>query len=162
MELLDRYLHAVKFWLPRQHQEDLAAELREDIQSQIEEKEAALGRAGGAGGGVHTEAERPPHAGRRALSVSRAGDRSGAAAGLLVRAEAGAAVDSCAAVDSIAAHGFTISIAGVAQIIWVFWSATFTAIGIISVVFAAIERYHNGANPWRTGIRVSYRGFGRA
>ena len=45
----------------------------------------------------------------------------------------------------IAAHDFTISGAGVAQIIWIFWSGTFTAIGIITVVFAAIEKYHNGA-----------------
>ncbi|HET9182305.1 MAG TPA: hypothetical protein VFP59_09250 [Candidatus Angelobacter sp.] len=44
MELIDRYLQAVKFWLPKGQQEDIAAELLEDIQSQIEEKESALGR----------------------------------------------------------------------------------------------------------------------
>jgi hypothetical protein len=43
MDLLDRYLHAVKFWLPRAQQDDIIAELREDIRSRIQEKEAELG-----------------------------------------------------------------------------------------------------------------------
>jgi hypothetical protein len=43
MELLDRYLQAVKFWLPKSQRDDIIAELSEDIQSQIEEKEAELG-----------------------------------------------------------------------------------------------------------------------
>ena len=44
MELLDRYLQAVRFWLPRKQQEDIIAELGDDIRSQIEERESALGR----------------------------------------------------------------------------------------------------------------------
>src|ERR1017187_5174111 len=44
MELLDRYLHAVRFWLPKAQQEDIIAELGEDLRSQIEDREAALGR----------------------------------------------------------------------------------------------------------------------
>jgi len=44
MDLLNRYLQAVKFWLPSSQQDDIAAELSEDIRSQIEEREAALGR----------------------------------------------------------------------------------------------------------------------
>ena len=44
MELLDRYLHAVKFWLPRQQQDDIIAEISEDLRSQIEDREAELGR----------------------------------------------------------------------------------------------------------------------
>lgn len=44
MELLERYLQAVKFWLPRKNKEDIIAELSEDIRSQIEEQETALGR----------------------------------------------------------------------------------------------------------------------
>jgi len=44
MELVERYLQAVKFWLPRDKQDDIIAELREDMRSEIEEKEAALGR----------------------------------------------------------------------------------------------------------------------
>ncbi|HKD81701.1 MAG TPA: hypothetical protein VKH81_18555 [Candidatus Angelobacter sp.] len=45
MELLDRYLQAVRFWLPKAHQNDIIEELRDDLRSQIEEKESSLGRA---------------------------------------------------------------------------------------------------------------------
>lgn len=44
MELLDRYLQAVRFWLPRNQQDDIIAELRDDLHSQIEERESSLGR----------------------------------------------------------------------------------------------------------------------
>ncbi len=44
MDLLNRYLNAVGFWLPKRHQDDILAELSEDIQSQIGDEEAKLGR----------------------------------------------------------------------------------------------------------------------
>src|SRR6478609_2308097 len=44
MELLDRYIQAVRFWLPKAQQNDIIAELGDDIRSQIEDKESALGR----------------------------------------------------------------------------------------------------------------------
>jgi len=44
MDLLDRYLQAVRFWLPKTQSDDIVAELSEDIRSNIEEKEAELGR----------------------------------------------------------------------------------------------------------------------
>jgi hypothetical protein len=44
MELIDRYLQAVKFWLPKQQKQDIIAELSEDIHAQIEEQESGLGR----------------------------------------------------------------------------------------------------------------------
>jgi hypothetical protein len=44
MELLDRYLEAVKKHLPWQRQDDIVAELRANLESQLEEKEAELGR----------------------------------------------------------------------------------------------------------------------
>ena len=44
MELLDRYLEAIEFWLPRRQRQDILAELSEDLRSQIEEKETELGR----------------------------------------------------------------------------------------------------------------------
>jgi hypothetical protein len=44
MELLERYLQAVKFWLPRHQKQDIIAELSEDIHSEIDEKETELGR----------------------------------------------------------------------------------------------------------------------
>lgn len=43
MELLDRYLHAVRFWLPKAQQDDIIAELGEDLRNRIEEREAELG-----------------------------------------------------------------------------------------------------------------------
>src|ERR1039458_4564866 len=42
-DLIDRYLEAVKFWLPKTQQNDILAELAEDLHSQIEEREAAIG-----------------------------------------------------------------------------------------------------------------------
>jgi hypothetical protein len=44
MELLERYLQAVKFWLPKEQKHDIIAELSEDLRSQIEERETELGR----------------------------------------------------------------------------------------------------------------------
>lgn len=45
MELIDRYLQAVRFWLPKtKSQEDVLAELGEDLRSQIEAKESEVGR----------------------------------------------------------------------------------------------------------------------
>jgi hypothetical protein len=43
MELIDRYLQATKFWLPRDQKRDIIQELSEDLRSEIEEKENALG-----------------------------------------------------------------------------------------------------------------------
>jgi hypothetical protein len=45
MELVDRYLQAVKFWLPKQQKDDILAELSADIRAQIEDRESVLGRA---------------------------------------------------------------------------------------------------------------------
>jgi hypothetical protein len=44
MEMIDRYLQAVKFALPQAQRDDIIKELRDSILSQIEEKEATLGR----------------------------------------------------------------------------------------------------------------------
>jgi hypothetical protein len=44
MELIERYLQAVKFALPQSQRDDITKELRDSILSQIEEKEAELGR----------------------------------------------------------------------------------------------------------------------
>lgn len=44
MELLDRYLNAVRFWLPNAQQDDIIAELGDDIRSQIDDRESTLGR----------------------------------------------------------------------------------------------------------------------
>ncbi len=44
MQLLDRYLTAVKFWLPKKQREDIAAELAANLQSEIDDRVAELGR----------------------------------------------------------------------------------------------------------------------
>ncbi len=44
MELLDRYLQAVRKHLPWQRQDDIIAELRAHLESQLEDKQAELGR----------------------------------------------------------------------------------------------------------------------
>ncbi len=43
-ELIRRYLHAVRFWLPKGQRDDIVAELAESLRSEIEEREATLGR----------------------------------------------------------------------------------------------------------------------
>ncbi|HEX4007317.1 MAG TPA: hypothetical protein VHX60_14170 [Acidobacteriaceae bacterium] len=43
MDLIPRYLQAVRFWLPRQQQDDIIAELSEDIRAQVTERAAELG-----------------------------------------------------------------------------------------------------------------------
>jgi len=45
MELIERYLQAVNFWLPNRQAGDILAELSDDLRSQVEEQEAELGRA---------------------------------------------------------------------------------------------------------------------
>jgi hypothetical protein len=44
MELIDRYLQAVKFWLPKNQKQDIIAELSEDLREQVDEREEKLGR----------------------------------------------------------------------------------------------------------------------
>jgi len=45
MELLDRYLQAVRKYLPLRRQDDIIAELRANMESQIEDSESELGRS---------------------------------------------------------------------------------------------------------------------
>ena len=45
MDLLDRYLEVVRFFLPAKDQDDIIRELRENLVSQIEDREEELGRA---------------------------------------------------------------------------------------------------------------------
>jgi hypothetical protein len=45
MDLVNRYLNGVRFWLPGKQRDDILAELSEDLRSQIEEREATLGRS---------------------------------------------------------------------------------------------------------------------
>ena len=44
MELINRYLHAVRFWLPKKQRDDILAELSEEIRCQVEDREREAGR----------------------------------------------------------------------------------------------------------------------
>ncbi len=44
MELIDRYLQAVRGYLPKAQREDIIRELSDDLRSQVEDREEALGR----------------------------------------------------------------------------------------------------------------------
>lgn len=44
-DLVERYLQAVRFLLPRKQRDDVDRELSEDLRAQVEEKEAELGRS---------------------------------------------------------------------------------------------------------------------
>ena len=44
MDLIERYLQAVRFWLPKDSKQDITAELSEDIHSQVDAQESAVGR----------------------------------------------------------------------------------------------------------------------
>jgi hypothetical protein len=45
MDLIDRYLHAVRSYLPKAQQDDIIGELSEDLASRVEDRESELGRA---------------------------------------------------------------------------------------------------------------------
>ena len=44
MDLLDKYLQAVRFFLPRHNQDDIVRELSENLVAQVEDREEELGR----------------------------------------------------------------------------------------------------------------------
>jgi hypothetical protein len=44
MDLLDRYVSAVKTYLPADQQDDIGKELSANIQSEMDDRESALGR----------------------------------------------------------------------------------------------------------------------
>lgn len=44
MQMLERYLQAIEFWLPKHQRQDIIAEIAEDLNSQIEDQQSALGR----------------------------------------------------------------------------------------------------------------------
>ena len=44
MDLLERYLQAVRTYLPQSQQDDIVKELSENLRSRMEDQEASLGR----------------------------------------------------------------------------------------------------------------------
>lgn len=158
MDLLDRYLHAVRFWLPKQQQDDILSELSEDIRSEIQDREAPLGRS-------LTEAE---------LSelLKRRGNPMGVAAGYLPqRYLIGPALFPvyllvlkilawCYFLPwilvwlglMIAAPGYRAAHPGWTWLhTWdFFWDSAFFTFGITTAVFAVMERT-GAAERWKDG-----------
>src|SRR5688572_4131311 len=44
MDLIDRYVRAVRLFLPKEQRDDIGRELEEDLRSQVEDRQAELGR----------------------------------------------------------------------------------------------------------------------
>ena len=77
MNLLDRYLQAVRFFLPRRQQDDIVRELSENLLSQMEDRAEELGRPlTERRAGRHPAPAWPPDARRWPLSIASAADRS--------------------------------------------------------------------------------------
>ena len=97
MELLERYLQAVRTFLPRKAQDDILHELSENILSQMDEREAELGRRlTGSGTGTGHQTARSSHRGCRSLRTPPIPDRSRIISHLLANSQAG--TSDCAGV----------------------------------------------------------------
>jgi len=82
---LDRYLQAVKKHLPSRRQDDIIAELRANMESQLEDKEAELGRPSRQQRLGLAQANGRPHDGGRALPATAVPHRSRDISHLFVR-----------------------------------------------------------------------------
>lgn len=145
-DLLDRYLHAVKLWLPKAQQLDIVAELAEDLRSQVEEREASLGR--------------PLGEDELALILKRRGSPLRVAAGYLpeqrlihpAMVPVYRLVLWIVLLCVLAPICITVFIGPFfhsehpARVLFLFaveaWRSGFMTVGIVTVVFALFDRYH--------------------
>jgi hypothetical protein len=147
-DLIDRYLQAVGFWLPRAQKQDILAELSEDLRSQLEDRESQLGRA-------LAESEVADILKRRGRPIFVAGQF------LPQRSLIGPAlypiyifvlkiVSLCYVVPWLLVWvGILIfhrtqtgaQFAGEMQSLGTLWTIVFTQFGVITLIFAAIERF---------------------
>jgi hypothetical protein len=148
MDLIDRYLGSVRLFLPHDQRDDIAAELRDLLLTQQEEKEAGLGRPF-----TRREQEALLHDFGHPLMVAARYRQPQHLIGpelypvyafvlLLVLAAVGLAalitgVATTAASGGNAWHGFGATM-GVA------WSGAFTSVGVVTIIFAALERTRAG------------------
>jgi hypothetical protein len=142
MELLDRYLMAVRIFLPRAQQDDIIRELSEDIHSQIEDREDQLGRP-------LTKAEQKQliaQLGHPALLAGRYGPRRQLIGPelfpfywLVLKLSLGAnALAQTIAVLAAIAAGRSVN-PGLRAFSAI--SALFIAFGVVTIVFAVLDRY---------------------
>jgi hypothetical protein len=151
VEALDRYLEAVRAWLPREQRADIVAELEEDLRSEIEERQGALGR--------------PLSADEVLALLKRRGHPMSVAEGYLpsqhligpailpaywrtvkiaVSVVLAIAVALCA-IFAGPARDAAPALSGVVIWVWIFGVFALAYVGMFTLVFAAVERRHRRA-----------------
>ena len=154
MELVDRYLHAVRFWLPAKQREDILAELSEDLRAEIGERESELGRPLDK---TEVAAILKPR-GRPLLVANRYLPQQYLIGPLLfpVYLFVLKVVALCYVIPVLlvstglmtldpayrAAHAPAGWIEAIGKVWGPFWGAAFFSFAVVTVVFAAIERAH--------------------
>jgi hypothetical protein len=139
MDLAERYLQEVGFWLPKNQKDDIVAELASDIQAQIEERQAALGRRLSEEelGTILRERGRP------VLVANRFLPREHLIGPVLfpIYRFVLKIVALCYLVPWLAVW-FSLVAFGVARLesFWGFWSAAFFSLGTVTAIFAVLER----------------------
>ena len=152
MELIDRYLNAVKFWLPKAQQDDIIAELSEDVRSQVADRETELGRK-------LNEPEVEDllkQLGRPVLVANRYLPQQSLIGPVLfpIYLFTLKIVMACWIVTWILAwicsmsfnpayretHSGSTFLAALGSFWGAFWSASFVSVGIVTIVFAVLER----------------------
>src|SRR5882757_7721918 len=167
MELLERYLQAVKFWLPKEQKSDIIAELSEDLRSQIEERETALGRKLGEAEVEAILKER----GRPLLVANRYQPQEYLIGPVLfpIYTFVLKIVALCYLLPWVivwvsllsfspayrASHGNWVAsaLAGWSSL----WVVTMIAFGAVTVVFATLEQAQAKSHFWKNGTRASFR-----
>ncbi len=138
-DMLERYLQAVGFWLPRKQKADILAELSEDLHSQIEDRESELGRP-------LDETETAALLKRRGRPILVAGkflpqQHLIGPALFPIYVFVLKVVALCYIVPWLLIWiGFLIFDRGHAHSLGSLWTITFTQFGIVTLVFAVLDR----------------------
>ncbi|HZZ90362.1 MAG TPA: hypothetical protein VFE13_18680 [Caulobacteraceae bacterium] len=144
MDLIDRYLDAVRLFLPAGQRDDIAAELRDVLMNRREEKEAELGRPL-----TRAEDESLLHDYGHPLMVAARYGRQRYLIGpelypvyVFVAAIVLASIGVAAAVSAVVATTTAGGDAwrGFGAAMGVAWSGAFTGIGAVTIIFALLER----------------------
>jgi hypothetical protein len=143
--LVARYLQAVRFWLPKGQQDDIGAELAEDLQSRMEEREATLGRK-------LDEAEILKQSGSPVLVASRYLPQKSLIGPVLFPVY----VFMLKMVALFYLVPWLMVLIGLSLFHYheshfgeglrTFWTVAFTSVGAMTVVFALLERYQEQTN----------------
>jgi|ERR1700694_2167664 len=140
MELLDRYLHEIKRYLPQGQKDDIAAEIGDDIASQVEDKESALGRPLSR----DEEAELVKSYGHPKIVAGRYGPQQYLIGPTLLPFYfytlriIGVILVILVAI-AVAAHSGDGALSSFAFAWGLFWNSALLAIGLVTTIFAAIE-----------------------